>query len=52
LLPNESERISSVFYPSNPEGVKPGRILRIFDSYGFGRAVQRHRYQSRRAWMA
>jgi len=36
VLSNESERISSVFYPSNPEGVKPGRILRIFDSLGSG----------------
>jgi hypothetical protein len=30
LLPNESGRISSVFHPRNSEGVKPGRILRIF----------------------
>jgi hypothetical protein len=36
LLPNEASRISSVFYPSNPEGVKPGRIIRIFDSIGSG----------------
>lgn len=36
LLPNESERISSVFHPSNPDNVKPGRILRIFDSIGSG----------------
>lgn len=36
LLPNESERISSIFYPSNPDSVKPGRILRIFDSIGSG----------------
>ena len=36
LLPNESGRISSLFNPSNPDGVKPGRILRIFDSIGSG----------------
>jgi hypothetical protein len=34
LLANESGRISSVFYPSNPDGVKPGRILRVFGSIG------------------
>ncbi|MDI1301628.1 MAG: LysM peptidoglycan-binding domain-containing protein [bacterium] len=32
LLTNESGRISSVFHPSNPDGVKPGRILRVFGS--------------------
>ncbi len=32
LLTNESGRISSVFNPSNPDGVKPGRILRVFGS--------------------
>lgn len=36
LLPNESQRISSIFYPSNPDSVKPGSILRIFDSIGSG----------------
>ncbi|MDP2227941.1 MAG: LysM peptidoglycan-binding domain-containing protein [Moraxellaceae bacterium] len=36
LLPNESQRVSSVFYPSNPEGVKPGKVLRIFNSIGSG----------------
>lgn len=36
LLPNESERISTVFYPSNPDAVKPGVILRVFDSLGSG----------------
>lgn len=32
LLPNESGLISSIFHPSNPDGVKPGRILRVFGS--------------------
>lgn len=32
LLVNESGRISSVFHPGNPDGVKPGRILRVFGS--------------------
>jgi hypothetical protein len=32
LLPAEAERISSIFYPSNPTGVKPGRVIRIFGS--------------------
>lgn len=36
LLANESQRVSSIFYPSNPDNVKPGRILRIFDSIGSG----------------
>ena len=36
LLVNQGERISSVFHPSNPDNVKPGRILRIFDSIGSG----------------
>lgn len=36
LLAIQGERISSIFYPSNPDGVKPGRILRIFDSIGSG----------------
>lgn len=36
LLANEASRISSMFMPSNPEGVKPGVILRIFDSIGSG----------------
>lgn len=36
LLPNESQRISSIFHPSNPDNVKDGRILRIFDSIGSG----------------
>lgn len=36
LLENQGERISSVFHPSNPDNVKPGRILRIFDSIGSG----------------
>lgn len=34
LLANESGRISSVFHPGNPDGVKPGRIIRVFDSIG------------------
>lgn len=32
LLENESSRIASVFHPSNPEGVKPGKIIRVFGS--------------------
>lgn len=32
LLPNEAERISSIFYPSNPDGVRPGHIVRVFGS--------------------
>lgn len=32
LLENESGRISSVFHPSNPDGVKAGRVLRVFGS--------------------
>jgi hypothetical protein len=32
LLANEAERISSVFHPSNPDGVKPGHIIRVFGS--------------------
>ncbi len=36
LLPNESERISTVFYPSNPDAVQPGVILRVFESLGSG----------------
>jgi hypothetical protein len=34
LLENESGRISSIFHPSNPDGVKPGRVLRVFGSIG------------------
>ena len=34
LLVNESGRISSIFHPANPDGVKPGRIVRVFDSIG------------------
>lgn len=36
LLPLESQRVSSLFHPSNPEGVKPGSVLRIFNSISAG----------------
>lgn len=36
LLPVESQRISSVFHPRNPEGVRPGSVLRIFNSISAG----------------
>lgn len=36
LLPHEERAVSSVFVPRNPDGVKPGRILRIFGSIGGG----------------
>ncbi|MDF3030961.1 MAG: LysM peptidoglycan-binding protein [Moraxellaceae bacterium] len=32
LLENEIGQIAALFHPSNPDGVAPGRILRIFDS--------------------
>lgn len=32
LLDNESTRIASVFHPANPDGVNPGRIVRVFGS--------------------
>lgn len=32
LLENEKNQIDSLFHPANPEGVAPGRILRIFGS--------------------
>jgi nucleoid-associated protein YgaU len=36
LLENESGQISSSFQPSNPEGVNPGNVLRIFGSIASG----------------
>lgn len=36
LLQIESGRIPTIFHPSNPDNVKDGRILRIFDSIGSG----------------
>jgi nucleoid-associated protein YgaU len=36
LLENESGQISSTFHPSNPEGVPPGNVLRIFGSISSG----------------
>lgn len=36
LLESEAGRISSTFHPSNPEGVKPGNVLRIFGSIASG----------------
>lgn len=36
LLENEVGQIASIFHPSNPEGVKPGKILRIFGSIASG----------------
>jgi hypothetical protein len=32
LLPNETGRISAIFHPANPDGVKPGSVIRIFDT--------------------
>jgi hypothetical protein len=32
VLENESTQIATVFHPSNPEGVKPGKIIRVFGS--------------------
>lgn len=32
LLAHEERQVSSVFNPRNPEGVKPGRVLRVFGS--------------------
>lgn len=32
----EEKPITPIFYPSNPEGVKPGRIIRIMSSLGNG----------------
>lgn len=34
LLENESSQIATVFHPSNPDGVKPGKIIRVFGSIG------------------
>lgn len=34
LLENESTQIASVFHPSNPENVRPGKIIRVFGSIG------------------
>lgn len=34
LLENESGPVSAIFHPANPEGVKPGKILRVFGSIG------------------
>lgn len=36
LLESEAGRISSVFHPSNPEGIRPGSVLRIFGSIASG----------------
>lgn len=36
LLENEVNQIASMFHPSNPEGVKPGKVLRIFGSIASG----------------
>lgn len=32
LLDNESAQVASVFHPANPEGVAPGKIIRVFGS--------------------
>lgn len=34
LLASERAQVTPVFYPSNPDGVKPGRIVRVFGSIG------------------
>lgn len=36
LLENQAGQISSIFHPSNPEKVSPGKILRIFGSINSG----------------
>lgn len=36
LLENELGQIAALFHPSNPDGVAPGRILRVFGSISSG----------------
>ena len=32
LLPKEERMVTAIFTPHNPAGVKPGRVIRVFDS--------------------
>lgn len=36
IFANEARAVTPIFYPSNPENVKPGRIVRIMASLGNG----------------
>ncbi len=36
IFANEARPVTPIFYPSNPEGVKEGRIIRIMSSLGSG----------------
>lgn len=36
IFANEARAVTPIFYPSNPEGIKNGRIIRIMSSLGSG----------------